>query len=244
MDRSRHFERLGAAYAGARPPYPAALYELLAQHGVIGPRRDVVEVGAGTGEASRAIVAAGSRLTAVEPGPSLAVVLHERVPEASVLRCRLEEAPLPDGGFDAAVAATSFHWVDPAISLPLLHRALRRGGWLAVWRTVYGNPRAKTPFRDRVDAIVAKRGEPGRGDPLESSPTMTELEAGGWFAAVGTWQWDWSVDLTPQQVGRLFATFSNWTDVEVDEAEQAARDCGPTVTEHYLTVLHLLRRSG
>jgi SAM-dependent methyltransferase len=62
-----------------------------------------------------------------------------------VIVTRLEDATLPDGVFDSVVAATSMHWVDLHVGLPILHRVLRPGGWLAVWRTVFGDDTVSTP---------------------------------------------------------------------------------------------------
>ncbi|MBK7822572.1 MAG: methyltransferase domain-containing protein [Tessaracoccus sp.] len=56
-----------------------------------------------------------------------------------VVQARLEDVQLADADFDSVVAATAMHWVDLSIGLPKLHRALRRGGWFAVWRNVFGD---------------------------------------------------------------------------------------------------------
>ena len=181
-------------------------------------------------------------MTALEPGERLAELIRDAVPAADVLETRLEDAQLPDGAFDSVVAATSLHWVDLSVALPTLHTALRPDGCLAVWRTVFGDDRVRTAFRDRVASIVSERGtadEPQR----EARPTMAELEAGGWFVPVLTDGWDWSIELDTEQVRRLFATFSNWSPDEVRRAADAADELGGLVTEHYRTVLHLLRRS-
>jgi hypothetical protein len=78
------------------------------------------------------------------------------------------------------------------------------------------------------------------GDPR---PTMSELEAGGCFVAARSERRRWEVELTTEQVTALFRTFSNWTGEEVDDVAAAADACGGRVTEHYQSVLHLLRRA-
>lgn len=237
-----HFERMAADYAASRPPYPEVLFETLKDRGVIGPRLRVLEVGAGAGLATRALVSSGSEVVAVEPGRDLAAILRKDIPDASVVVARLEDAALSARSFDSAVAATSLHWVDLSIGLPRLHAALRPRGWLAVWRTIFGDDNVTTPFRDRVDRIVARR----RADPKAASrrddrPSMDELVSGGWFKPVETQRWHWSVDLTSDQVRRLFGTFSDWNDHEVQAAATAADEAGGLVTEHYQTVLHILQ---
>ena len=237
-----HFERMADEYATARPPYPAVLYAELSRRGVIGPGLRVLEIGAGAGLATTDLVAVGAEVTAVEPGERLAELLTSRVPSATVLVSTLEAAVLTDHAYDAAVAATSLHWVDLEAGLPILHRALRPGGWLAVWRTHFGDSSLRTAFRDQVDVIVGAR--PPAPQPAVSRddrPTLAELTTDGWFEHVDSMTWAWPVQLSTAQVKQLYSTFSNWTPDEVEAAVAAADRCGGTVNERFRTVLHLLR---
>jgi len=243
--RHLHFERLAASYHSARPPYPAVLFDRLLAEGVIGRGVRVLEVGAGSGEATGQLLAHGCEVVAVEPGPQLRARLTLAHPPVRVLEGRLEDVALPDAAFDAVAAATSLHWVDLGVALPRLHAALRERGLLAVWRTVFGDPRVQTEFRRRMLEIVARRDEGIRvEDVLDPRPTVAELSAGGFFRHRGSWQWPWHIDLDPGQVRRLFETFSEWRPDEVDAVEVAAAEVGPVVREHYVTVLHVLERVG
>ena len=243
MRHPLHFERLADRYGAARPPYPTALYDRLIAERVVGPGLRVLEIGAGSGEATGDLVARGCAVVAVEPGPELRRRLTGEHPGVRVLEGRVEDVTLAVGEFDSAVAATSMHWVDLAVALPHLHRALRDDGLLAVWRTVFGDPRIETQFRRQVMAIVAAREEGVRVESvLDPHPSVAELEAGSFFGHLGSWQWPWHVDLTPGQVGRLFETFSDWSPDEVDAVVRAAARIGPVVREHCVTILHVLRR--
>ncbi len=239
-----HFERMADAYATSRPPYPQALFATLRARQVIGPGIRVLEVGAGAGLATRDLVSSGSEVVALEPGRRLATLLRRSVPSAEVVVGRLEGTSLPERSFDSAVAATSLHWVDLSIGLPRLHETLRPSGWLAAWRTIFGDEHVQTPFRDRLSHIEAGRHtDTGSVARPPDRPTMDELTSGGWFEPVQTARWRWTIDLTSDQVRRLFRTFSDWTEPEVEAAATAAEECGGVVTEHYQSVLHLLRRS-
>jgi len=159
-----------------------------------------------------------------------------------VLEKWLEDAELPRGWFDSAVAATSMHWVDLATALPQLHSALRPSGWLAVWRHRFGHADFDTPFRRQVEHIVrARMRRRGATAPrTDDRPTMDELTAGGWFEPVRSQTWHWSITMDADQLRDLFQTFSDWDDTEVAAAVHAVDDLGGLVTEHYQTVLHLL----
>jgi SAM-dependent methyltransferase len=243
MTGPQHFERHASLYTRARPPYPAALWDELAELGLLEPGSRVLDLGAGTGQATGPLLAAGLRVTAVEPGPALAAELQERYPGALVQQSTAESAVLGAGAFDLAVCATAVHWLDLDVVLPRLHAALAAGAYLAVWMNEFGDPTVTTPFRVRVADIVARRGAPPRTERgLDPADWPVALTAGGHFEVVCTRRFRWTVRLTSDQVRDLFTTFSNWSPAEVEEAAEAARELGGVVTEHYTTPLIVLRR--
>ncbi|GAA1204576.1 class I SAM-dependent methyltransferase [Pseudonocardia alaniniphila] len=241
-----HFDALAETYQQARPPYPEALWDRLRELEVLRPGVRVIELGAGTGEATMRLLGAGADVVAVEPGRALAARLRLRCPSARVVIARAEDAAMGEAQFDLAVAATSVHWLDLGVVIPKLRRAIVDDGHLAVWRTAFGDPRTTTPFRDRIDAIVARRvDEPVRPGPgeLDTEGWARLLSSSGDFTVVHVDEFRWTIDLSADQVHGLFRTFSNWTASEAQAAAEAARDLGGTVTEHYVTPLILLRRT-
>ena len=159
-------------YEAGRPAYPARVDEVLTTRCGLGPGTDALEVGPGTGRATRALLARGARVVAVEPDPTLAAKLPGLVgaegrPELQVVAAGFEEAELPEGAFDLAAAATSFHWVDQAVGLPKLGRLLRPGGWAALWWTVFGDHTRPDPFHDATCGLL---GVPPR--PVGSPPAF------------------------------------------------------------------------
>jgi SAM-dependent methyltransferase len=240
-----HFDALAETYQRARPPYPEALWNRMRELGVLRPGARVIELGAGTGEATVPLLRAGADVVAVEPGHALATRLRRRCPGARVVVARAEDAAVAEAQFDLAVAATSVHWLDLGVVLPKLHRALVQDGHFAVWRTAFGDPRTNTPFRERVEAIVARRvDEPARPGPgeLDTEEWAHRLSSSGEFSVVHVDEFRWTIDLDADGIQGLFRTFSNWTADEAAAAGQAVRDLGGMVTEHYVTPLILLQR--
>jgi SAM-dependent methyltransferase len=234
-----HFETHAAVYERARPPYPDALWSRIRELGVLQPGARAVDLGAGTGQATGPLLEAGLTVTAIEPGASLAAQLHERYPTATVQICRAEDAALPVDAFELAVAATSIHWMDLGIVLPKVRDALTDSGYLLVWRTAFGDPTVSTPFRERIEAIVAERRGPQRPGPteLETDRWADALTADGLFSVDSIDHFRWSIRLDRQQVSDLFTTFSDWSVDEVSAAADAVADLGGSVTEHYVTSL-------
>lgn len=249
MERSLHFDSIAEVYERARPPYPDALWARLRELGALRSGSRALDLGAGTGQATGPLLRAGLDVTAVEPGPELASRLRANHPQATVIVARGEDAILPEANFDLAVAATSIHWMNLDLLLPRLHRSLVSEGWLAVWRTVYGDPNVRTPFRHRVDAIVGRRPDSTSAEHLSTAAheldtdlLAEQLVAGGYFEVHSTDLFSWSTTLDSIQVRDLFTSFSNWTLAEADEAAKAAAELGGTVEEHYLTPIVVLRR--
>ncbi|WP_340699005.1 class I SAM-dependent methyltransferase [Cellulosimicrobium funkei] len=147
MGNPIHFDALADSYGSARPPYPAELWERVRRTGLVAPGRRAVDLGAGTGEATGPLLAAGVDVVAVEPGTQLAAVLAARHPTAEVVVARAEDAELGRAAFDLAVAATSIHWMDLDALLHRLHRALVPAGRFLLWRHVFGDPSSETPTR-------------------------------------------------------------------------------------------------
>ncbi|EDM76286.1 hypothetical protein PPSIR1_07837 [Plesiocystis pacifica SIR-1] len=129
------FSPQAAAYARARPPYPAAMVARLVERAKLdacaGP---VVEIGAGTGLFTKVLVEAGLEVLAVEPNAAM----RERAPSWGE-RVQWSAGTFDDPGLAPAsaswvVAAQALHWAEASTALPALHRLLRPGGHLsALW---------------------------------------------------------------------------------------------------------------
>lgn len=121
-------------YRRGRPTYPDDAITYLVQQLRIGPRSDVLELGAGTGRFTELIVHTGAAITALEPVAAMREILERACPTVVVLDGTAEEIPLPDGSADAVVAAQAFHWFDGDRALAEIHRVLRpRGGLGLIW---------------------------------------------------------------------------------------------------------------
>jgi SAM-dependent methyltransferase len=112
------FDAAAPRYDGARPGYPAAVFDDLATLAGLVPGARVLELGAGTGTATVPLAARGYTVVAIELGPRLAAVARQNLaayPRAEVVCAAFEVWPLPDSPFAAVVAATAFAWIDPAV---------------------------------------------------------------------------------------------------------------------------------
>ena len=126
----RRFGEAAAAYERGRPEYPPEMVQWLLADS---PAR-VVDLGAGTGKLTRALVDRAETVIAVEPDPGMRRVLSGLLPGTSLLAGTGEDIPLRDGYADAVVVGQAWHWVDPLRAVPEVARVLRPGGSLGlIW---------------------------------------------------------------------------------------------------------------
>lgn len=163
------FAEVVGAYERGRPGYPDEAVCWLAGD----EPRDVVDLGAGTGKLTRALVALGHRVTAIEPLPEMLELLPVAAPGASAILGNAEVIPLPDGSADVVTCAQSFHWFDHAVALPEIARVLLPEGRLAlVWNT-----------RDDREPWVAQLSEI-IGNESVGVEAYTPVEASGLFGPI------------------------------------------------------------
>ena len=127
---ARSFGSHAAEYERGRPSYPAEAVAWLVPAGATA----VVDVGAGTGKLTAALVAPGRRVVAVDPDPQMLAALRGRLPDVETREGTGEALPFTDASVDALMFGQSWHWVDAARGSLEAARVLRPGGVLGlVW---------------------------------------------------------------------------------------------------------------
>jgi len=131
----RVFNEVADEYDRNRPAYPDALIDRACEVAGLAPEARVLEIGPGTGQLTRALLARGLRVVAVEPGDRLIARARDRLTgagEMQFLNARLEEALLPRRHYQAVFSASAIHWVDPDVSWRKVADVLIDGGTLAL----------------------------------------------------------------------------------------------------------------
>ncbi|MDI1288709.1 MAG: class I SAM-dependent methyltransferase [bacterium] len=159
------FGTASSAYESGRPSYPDAAVDWL----VPSASARVVEVGAGTGKFTQALVRRGIDVTATEPDAGMRDALAASLPSVHVIEGFAESIPLPDGCADAVLGAQCWHWVDQDAASLEAARVLRPGGILGL---VWNYRDESDPWVAGISAILADFGQdPGRDeDPVPHAP--------------------------------------------------------------------------
>jgi SAM-dependent methyltransferase len=210
---ARHvYGRDAVGYDLGRPEYPEEIYDVLTEHCGLKRGAAVLEIGPGAGQVTRRLLNLGARVVAVEPDPGMAAYLTQTFDGADleIIGNTFEDATLGDDSFDLAVAATSFHWVDPAVGVPKLGRVVRPGGWAAIWWTIFYDPDRPDPYREATSGLLPGEdpdGQRGRSQfQLDADGRRTDLQRLGMLVDVESKIIQWTCRLDSDQVRALYAS--------------------------------------
>ncbi|GAA2714563.1 class I SAM-dependent methyltransferase [Micromonospora olivasterospora] len=206
------FGAAAADYDRFRPRYPEAAVRW-ALDGLDAPVR-VVDLGAGTGILSRALLALGHEVVPVEPDPGMRAQLAAATPGVTALAGSAESVPLPDGAADAVLVGQAYHWFDREPTHREIARVLRPGGVFApIWNT-----------RDERVAWVAELSRIAHLDDNAGDVTERYGEFGPAFEAAELGEFGHATVLTPDEVVGMLHTRSYWLTASRQEQDRIDRE--------------------
>lgn len=129
------FDTVADEYDTARPSYPDAVFDAL------GPLDGltVLDIGAGTGIATRALLDRQAEVVAVDPGREVLRRATTRTPSLAAVVADGAVLPMRSETVDLVCFAQAWHWLDEDTRVDEVHRVLRPGGRWAGW---WSHPRA------------------------------------------------------------------------------------------------------
>lgn len=202
MERATSFGTAVAAYELGRPEYVDEHVAWL----VAGVTGRVLDLGAGSGKLTRALLRLGFDVVAVDP--DAAMLAHN--PATDKLLGRADAIPLPDASVAAVTVGQAWHWFDPATAGPQLARVLLPGGRLGlVWNT-----------RDAAHPFVAQLGELAGASPAEQTVAADAVAQVPGFGPFERRQWTWTRRMAPAELEAMVCSRSQY--LTATPKEQAA----------------------
>ncbi len=254
------FDNVPEIYDRVRPAYPPELFDALFSYLARDANLRAVEIGPGTGKATRPLLEHGIAVTAVEPGAALATFLAKKLggehAGLDVVVAKFEDARLEAGAFDLVLAATSFHWLDKETRFQHCHDLLRAGGALAVVHTNQIESTADGGFFARVQPVYDRHQD---NDPRYAPPAEDELVpegheglvASGLFEDIALHKYRWDQRYTSREYGDLMRSYSGTQAMEPPQQEAMIGDVcalidaefGGAITRPLVMTLFLGRKS-
>jgi SAM-dependent methyltransferase len=242
------FGEVAHLYDRARPQYPAELFDDVFGYGALSAGDRALELGAGTGKATRAIAARGLAVTAIEPSAEMAAVLRTST-TATVVETAFETFDVEAGEFRLCFAAQAWHWMDPRSRAERVAHALVPGGTVALFWNL-ARPFAE-PVAGEVQAVydaIAPDVEPLTTQwPLDD--TLDELAAARHFDAVEKRVYRWSQVYPTSDYLDLMSTHSSHRMIDDETRNRLVNEIGAVLERHgghaevgYDTALYLARR--
>jgi SAM-dependent methyltransferase len=203
------FNEVAAEYDRHRPTYPDALVDRACEVAGVGPGARVLEIGCGTGQLTRCLLARDLQVAAVEPGQQLIARARDRlgdVGDVQFINARLEDAALAPAHYPAVFSASAIHWIDPDVSWRKTADALVDGGTLALV-SYFGLEEPRSAQDQQAIRAAMARIAP---ELAAAWPTYRDLD--GTLAGVAArrsnvsevWAWLGSYDIARRYAARLF----------------------------------------
>jgi SAM-dependent methyltransferase len=239
------------AYDRSRPVSPPQVFDDAVAIASLGPGSRVLEIGPGTGQATRPLAERGLLVTALELGPSLADRARRNLadlPGVAVYTTSFEDWDPAGQTFDAVFCCNAFHWLDHDVRFARPATLLRPGGHLIVLATPWVRPDGGDRFwwdnQDDWAAVGEARLGLADSDPDRITDISGPLAASGIFAEPVRRRYRFDLDFTAEDYLANLATQSGFKRLSpAMQQELAARlrrrieARGGGVRAHYLATL-------
>jgi SAM-dependent methyltransferase len=207
------FDGVAEIYDEVRPSYPGAMFDDLFQ--MLPPRPEMVEVGPGTGQATKDLLARGASVHAIEIGAGMAGRLQANLP---VDRLRVsvgdfEQLPVEACSADAVFSASAYHWIRPPAQTDRPARILRPAGVLAIVDLIQISSPSDRGFFAAAQPIYERYGQGHAGPPAPTRaavepPIRAVIAADSRFHSVAVRQYDWDQSYSARQYRKLMLSYS------------------------------------
>jgi SAM-dependent methyltransferase len=207
------FNEAAEIYDRVRPSYPAAVFDALFE--MLPPNPGIIEVGPGTGQATRVLLARGASVHAIEIGPAMAAKLRSKLP-SNRLRVTVgdfEEMSIAVGAADAVFSATAYHWISPEAQTDRPAAILRPGGIVAIVDLIQVDSPDDAGFFAAAQPIYERYGQGHTGPAAPTrdsvSPAIREvLEADRRFHSIAVRRYDWNQTYSASDYRQLMLSYS------------------------------------
>jgi SAM-dependent methyltransferase len=201
------------AYDAIRPQYPTVLFDDL--FALLPSQPRIIEVGPGTGQATRDLLAHHAAVRAVEIGPAMAARLRSNLPAETLQVCvgPFESVPLDRGWADCVFSATAYHWVTRRAQTDRPAALLVPRGTVAIVDTIQVESSDDHGFFEACQPIHERFGGGHSGPPAptrnrEDPPIRSLLVDDARYRDVAVRHYDWNQTYSAAEYRTLLLSYS------------------------------------
>lgn len=207
------FNEAAETYDGVRPSYQSDLFDALFQ--MLPSHPEIVEVGPGTGQATKDLLARGASVLAIEIGPAMAAKLRSNLP-SDRLRVGVgdfEAMEIVPGEADAVFSATAYHWISREAQTDRPAAILRPGGLVAIVDLIQVDSPDDAGFFAAAQPIYERYGQGHTGPPAPTPATVdpvirSVLDEDRRFDSIAVRRYDWNQTYSASDYRKLMLSYS------------------------------------
>lgn len=251
--RRQAFREIAQLYDDARPDYPDNLIKDVLVFSQFPANGKILEIGCGTGIATKMFSEKGCQIVGLEPSPEMAAIARKRLKRftrVTIIEKKFEDWPPGDERFDLVMSAQAFHWVRPEIGYKKTAFVLKPWGKLALFWNL------RRPFEAKLENQIGKiyqnyfTGQPWFSATCQSLKTSilqrkASIEASGFFGRVSLKQYQWKKRYTRPDYLNLLRSYADHHIMEerkkklfFAEMAELLDSRGGIIHVPYLTVLY------
>lgn len=210
------FDEVAQLYDEVRPGYPAQLVDDALSLAALPDDGRILEVGCGSGQATRMFAPRGLEMVCLEPGAKLAALAAKNLsahPNVQIVNACFEDWPAPTEPFQLLISAQAFHWIDPEVAFSKAAQVLDVRGAVALF---WNGPLAgDSELRRAIDAAYAAHAPelaarlPGTRPRSGHGGPGNDIDASGLFGTVLTSRYPWSAEYGTSAYVKLMQTQSD-----------------------------------
>jgi SAM-dependent methyltransferase len=245
------FDEDAEAYDRSRPVCPPQVFDDVVVLAGLGRGSKVVEIGPGTGQATRPLAERGIDVLGLELGPAMADRARRNLvvlPGVEIVTTTFEAWDAGGRRFDAVFSCNAFHWIDPELRFAKSAAMLRPGGHLVLVSTPWVVPTDAERFwwdvQDDFFAVGAEREDPATKHPDLARDSSASLVRSGLFHDPIQRRYPFDVEFTADAYVDNLSTQSGMKRFEPDARRELFRRVhdritgnGGTVRAHLLALL-------
>jgi len=234
------FSKVIQDYDAARPRYPQELYEIVTGFAKIGAGATILEVGAGTGQATDLFLQGKFSFDLLEVSEEQVTFLKKKYgddPRVTVKKDYFEQY-VTEKKYDLIYSATAFHWVDSWVGYPKAWEMLKPGGTLAVFWHMSSVTYYEGGIFDGLNTLKKKYlpleslGFDAEGIQKVKERRIAQIQSGGWFGVPEIYEYRWIDTYDAERYVTLLNTYSGTQTLPEEKRRQYLEDVREYINAH------------